>query len=325
MNKLCASILAGLIALVPIPAWAQQGQVYRDSSGLVAPAQVEGLVRYQEQVRGGDVMLSYRDSGTGTVMTVYFTRSALPSASMWFDQARFALRHNPVFQIDSATAREQAFDAGGQQGNGRAVSYRASGGGMRATALAMVSTGGRILKVRISSQRLDQAELLGRAIRAAQALEWPASSAIAPLTSLEPCAGAVQPSGAGARATPASPELVREASAALLASLTEARAADLCRGERAGMLGVYGGAGAGYMLAIGDAGMVARVRPLGRDNLHVVEFFTHDSGHVAGIFDGMPTPEQALEASTAAFQSQALARVPLPDPAERPAPGTPLS
>ena len=325
MNKLHALIILGLVALAPAQAAAQQGQVYRDASGLVAPAEIEGLVRHQEQSRGGDLVLSYRDTRTRTAMTVYFTRTALPSASMWFDQARFALQHNPAFRIDPASATEQVFGAGGQQANGRAVSYRASGSGARATVLAMVSTGGRILKVRISSERLDQAELLGRAIRAAQALQWPATAVPPAMTALEPCRGTVPSTSPGARAAEASPELVREASASLLQSLGEARAASLCRGERAGMLGVFGGAGAGYLLALGDAGLVARVRPLGRDNLHVVEFFTYDSAHVAGIFDGVPTPEQALQASTAAYQGAALARVPLPDASERPTPGTPLT
>lgn len=324
MNKLRALILAGLLAAAPAHAVQQQGQTYRDSSGLVAPSEVAGLVRYQEQSRGGDLVLSYRELETGTVMTVYFTSSAVPNASLWFDQARHAIQHNPAFRIDTAAGTEQSFAAGGGHANGRAVSYRASGGGMRATAMAMVSTGGRILKLRISSARLDHAELLRRVVTAAQSLQWPTSSAARTVDTLEGCSGATAPSTGSARRVPRSPELVRETAAFLLRSLAEVRAATLCRGARAGLIGVYGGAGTGYVVALGDAGLTARVRPLGRDNLHVVEFFTFDSAHVAGLFEGMPSPEQALEVSTSAFQGQALARIPLPDAAARPAPGVPI-
>ena len=300
------------------PSQPSASQTYVHSgSRMAAPPQLAGFERRQvtdATGSGRDVAVQYRTEDEETILTVYFYRSPYPSAGLWFEQARRSLEANPMFGGGVASGRRaQSFAASRSAGeDGLLIAYPVQSGRYRSTALALAMTGNWIVKLRMTSASLDEAAISTRIAEAAQGLIWPSGQA-GSIGAIAACSTRAVPAQAAAEA-PSTPALAAEARRLLTASVLDSRPAPVCFERQEGMLGIYRSESGsdGYLMALGDNGRLARVRRLDRQDpasLYVVEFYDLDAAHVAGFFRGMPSPQQALQASDSAFRTGGIARV----------------
>jgi hypothetical protein len=305
--------LALALALGSVAAAAQrqgsEGRYTHRGSQMIAPNAIEGMNRSEIRDLSGtdrDVMIHYRTADNSNFLTVYFYRSPHRSAALWFEQARRALEANPVLGGALGSRPVVTFATpGATSPDGLLVSYKL-GDQFRSTAVAVATVGNWIVKLRMTSSTLDEDALSQRVIAAAQALGWPQRQADA-AAAIAPCAERL-PAPTEARSARAEGPARTEAQRRLVATAHGAELPALCFDRQEGLLGVYRESGEnGYLLALGDNGRFARVRQVDANasGLYAVEFYDLNAAYLAGFFRGMPTPEQALQASDAAYRAQA--------------------
>jgi hypothetical protein len=313
-------VIKGFVALalafVGLPAAAQQnapqaGESYSHrGSQMVAPASLEGLSRGEirdSTGTGRDVMIQYGTPDQSSFLSVYFYRSPHRSAALWFEQARRALESNPILGTKFQAGPVEGFSTPGAVAtDGLLVSYRL-GDRFRSTAVAVITVGNWIVKLRMTSSTLDEQALSERVVAAAQALVWPTRGATAAATAIAPCAERL-PAAANARNARPNAAVRAEALRSVVASAHGAAQPALCFDRQEGQLGVYRESRIdGYLLALGDNGRFARVRRIesgAAEGLYAVEFYDIDAAYLAGFFRTLPTPQQALQVSDSVYRSQ---------------------
>lgn len=177
------------IDLVPGEAW------IHESTGFGFAPQVDGFDRLKLNDYGkteSDISFSYRDSSTGTVATIYVFRAGLPDVVVWGDRAEDSILINaPQYygNTDRSKRRWSAFSPWPNSRNsGLRVVYPLSGKGLKSTGLAIARHGEWLIKVRMTSQQLDAAQLEARMTRFLAAMAFPApQQAGQPVYQVKPC------------------------------------------------------------------------------------------------------------------------------------------
>ncbi len=178
------------IDLVPGEAW------IHESTGFGFAPRVDGFDRQKLNDYGkteSDISFSYFDRSTGTTATVYVFRAGLPDVVVWGDRAEESILINaPKYYGDTSPAQRRwsAFSPWANSRNaGLRVVYPLSGKSLKSTGLALARHGDWLIKIRMSSQRLDTAQLETRMSSFFTALGFPAPRMPGkPVYQLKPCA-----------------------------------------------------------------------------------------------------------------------------------------
>ena len=284
------------------------------ATGMILPPRAAGLSRGSLEDRSSaeqDVSTDYGGE-EGLTTSVYLFQTPLPDAALWTDRALAAIVLRPEFGLDPGALpaavpfrRPGAAEAGGL----RAIAPL-NRSGLTATALAVVPLGeGWLLKVRMTSARLDAAALDARLTAFVEALRWPAETKPAPAAvAVAPCPDSL---------TFKKAKIVRDDMAdVLMSAITgtvemqqveegKAEAAVYCREPGpARTWGVYrpNGRRNSYVIAMGDSGTALRLAPAlsgllrggsGGDRV-AMTLLEHDTTAVLPSFNRLPSPEQAM-------------------------------
>lgn len=287
-------------------------------SELTVPAKPLGMTRNWLRASGpteDDVISEYKDAMTGVTATLYVYKTQLPDAAIWFDRSLDTIRALPMWRLAEAPrptvlafARPDASMA-----TGLISGFDVNGGGQRGTALAIVPLNGWLVKVRMSSPRLDGAAITERLRAFVAALRWPKSSGEAqPAVPIEACPNALKLMKAKMIKGDMSESLLGGLLAAVSTSRTPARplggTSVYCKEAIDGMrYGMYraNASSNSYILALGDAGIALSLQPtLTMDQLARKEstkstrwsmsLLNGRNIGVLPIFDRLPPPEQAF-------------------------------
>ncbi|MGZ8998117.1 MAG: hypothetical protein ACXW2T_04580 [Allosphingosinicella sp.] len=146
---------------------------------IVLPATAAGLTR--SEVRDGtseelDVVADYRDPEGDLITTVYVYRTGLPVAAIWFDRAAWAIQSLPQYGLNGAPlpAATPFARPGARAASGLRMAADLPGPELRSTAVAIAPTGDWLVKVRMTSHKLDRAGLDSKLDSLLSALGWPA-------------------------------------------------------------------------------------------------------------------------------------------------------
>jgi len=268
---------------------------------------LDGLTRKRIEDAGSeelDLLATYESADRTLLGTIYIFRPQVPNVPLWFDRARLTLERSKHLPVDSGGAtpvRSFALRGTGTSDSLRAA-YPLTGGEYKSTALAVMPMNGWILKVRMSSKSLGAAELDSRLATFISALRLPQLRAAPAAAPIADCARPL-----GFRTAKM---LKPDAAQTVLGSLMTVAAADkapatdvsYCRDPHQDMMsGIYraGGSSDSYLLALGDAGRVASIRPalpLGRkaEPSYSVTLLDLGASRLYPSFDRLPGPDQVL-------------------------------
>lgn len=321
-----AALLTGafIASLWAVPATAQApdaseitGTWAHSLSSLKIPANSGSFVRreitrYDED--GYNVSVGLVDPDTKTIATIYVFRTGLESVPVWIDRASTVMLSNPALGALSDKAIITGnFDAPNNAGlnSGHRVVASLSKGDFISTGVAMFNHDGWLLKIRMSSQSLDQAELDTALIGMIADLDMADAASTAPaFVPVEDCADALS---IRKKAKISRPDMM--ASILLgttLSAAEEQRAKDepgqppiWCRdAATVRQYGIYrpGGNDDTYTIALGDAGISASLM-----KYNFGELISPSRGYLMSVSDGVtkrifppfnriPKPDQALDA-----------------------------
>ncbi len=205
-------ILAALIALAPAPLAAQQPAEARAlavpanaswqhaRTSMILPPRSAGLARGPVRDNGEDerdVIAQYGGDSDEAFATVYLFQTGVPSAALWFDRALVPIMLRPEYGLQGASPPvPNAFARpGATVASGLRASVDLSVPQLRSTAVALAPLGDFMVKIRMSSGRLDRAALDAMLSRFIDGLRWPAESGrpAAAAQPIAPCAGAAAP------------------------------------------------------------------------------------------------------------------------------------
>jgi hypothetical protein len=278
---------------------------------LILPPQIAGLARYEIKDLGEeemDVVAEYRGP-YGLFATVFLFRTAVPDTALWFDRAATMISQLPAYGLAGAPlpAPTPFTRPGAAAASGLRVTVDLAGGTLRSTGLAVAPLGDYLLKIRISSERLDRGgldALLGNFI---DGVRWPAppagERAAAPI---EPCPEPLRLRNARVLR----PDMGESLMDALTGSLEPEEGAPLvvfCREPGANLqYGVYrpGASRRAYLIALNDAGIVVSLgeglnlgditgEGGGRSRV-AMTLLGRNSTSVLSSFNRLPPPAQAL-------------------------------
>lgn len=276
-----------------------------------------------------DVNAVYREETDGLTATVYLYETMTPDVPLWFDRALFEIRQSPEFGLSGTP--EPVLTAFTRPGSAIASGLRTAmdthGGGTTSTAVAIAPLGTWLVKVRLSSSRLDRAALDDRLTRFIAGLRWPAPAAPAATAGgtedaavpvlvervavpVLACERPLQLRPARIVADDMSQAIMSSVSGMVAARGTiEGRAPVYCREPGATIdHGVYrpNAATDAYMIALGDAGIVVSLSRAidlssliggrgGGSNRFSMTVLARDETAVYPSFNRLPPPEQALQ------------------------------
>ncbi|HEY0013752.1 MAG TPA: hypothetical protein VGB79_12975 [Allosphingosinicella sp.] len=282
-----------------------------EESGISLPRSIGdmNLAREQDASGGGghDVVLSY--AGEHTPVTVYVYRSSYPNAAIWFERTRLAM--NMLVGAGGEAANPRTFTLGGASApNGLREEIALPGG--RATGVAIAQAGEWLVKVRMTSDRLDRAGLAERMDRIVGAIQFARPiPAPHPLAVPSPCGG----DGAamrGRRIGNVDSRTLAAASAYGLVAFGEARGMSGLAAEPTAWCRVSGMAvppqygslyrrrdGKGWVALLGDAGRAATAGPIeaAGDARAALYVSTPASTQVVAVYDGMPGMAEGIAAA----------------------------
>ena len=163
---------------VPATASWQHGE-----TRMILPPRVAGLTR--GEIRDStdaemDVSASYADEAEGLVATVYLYRTMTPDVALWFDRALTVIMLRPDLGLAGAAPPVPLAFArpGAAAASGLRAALDVSAAETRSTAVAIAPLGTNwLLKIRLSSARLDRAALDARLTAFIEGLRWPAEAA----------------------------------------------------------------------------------------------------------------------------------------------------
>ncbi|HEV2866397.1 MAG TPA: hypothetical protein VGX37_07765 [Allosphingosinicella sp.] len=310
------------LALAAQPALAQQGPPQprtldvpaasawqHAATQITLPPQAAGLRRLAVRDSGDaelDVIADYSDEAQGVVATVYLFKTQVPDAALWFDRALETLRLRPGWSLEAPPrpAPTPVTRPGAQAASGLRTAFDVGAPDVRSTALAVAPLSGFLFKVRMSSARLQAAQLDALLTRFIGDLRWPT-----PVATERP-AVAVQPCPEPLRLRQA--RLVRDDMGDVLMNLltgivevdADAPPAVYCR-EGASTLqhGVYrpGGSRQAYLIALADSGVALSVgRGIQIDGIggggrrFSMRLLDRNTTSALPSFNRLPPPEQAI-------------------------------
>lgn len=135
-----------------------------DWTNMAFPARIGAFERDRISAledRQTNIAANYYEDTTGSYLTIYLYRPGTPSVAIWFDRSLFAIsqRDDDYGAIDTDDLKIGTFvPAGGEVESGQ-YAVTDVDGRMRSTALAMHQAGEWLVKVRISSSRLNVGEM----------------------------------------------------------------------------------------------------------------------------------------------------------------------
>ena len=311
-------VSAGLLLMLALPAKAQTeikvpaaAGWKHAQTGMIFRSKLAGIPR--TEIKDGsdtelDVSIHYSD--TDTTLTIFLFRPALANVAVWFDRSETQIALGDLFGGVSPFADIRAFAP--PQGTIASAMRRIYVPGKReikSTALAVLPLGEWLLKIWMTSNGLDPAELDAKLDEVVKAIGWPAdateSVAAVPLPI---CTGQL---AYARKAKLRKPSLTDALLGATLMGVAADKAAkgekgtpiDWCReGQANQQYGVYRDKGSrdAYTLPMGDAGRTISVSPGialdGGNGGYMLTLGQLDRTLVYPSFDRLPAPDTAFQA-----------------------------
>jgi len=286
---------------------------------MILPSASAGLTRgaiEDSTAREFDVAATYRNRDEGLLATLYLYKTMTPDIALWFDRALAAILMRTEYGIDAGAAPAAAAFArpGAQAASGLRIALDAGGAEIRSTALAVVPLGRYLLKIRLSSSRLDRAALDERLTRFIEGLRWPAAAAgERAAVPVAPCATPLRLRSARVLRDSGMGNVLSDAMGGMLIERAEQDGdgpppRPYCREPGATLAhGVYrrGGATDSYLIALGDDGIALSIGQAldlsallgggggGRTRFSMT-MLGRDGTTVYPSFNRLPPPAQAL-------------------------------
>lgn len=325
-------LMVAILMALGSPALAQDDWRHVQS-GITLPGSVDDMRRGPVRDIAGDGFDMIFQYGTDAEpATVYLYRAAYPNPALWFERTRIAMNIN-VGSGDRSVAA-QSFTLGQATGpNGiREDITLPPGGRFRATSVAIARIGAWIVKVRITSSRMDRTEIAARMDRLLGAIR-PSASDEAPPPLLVPGPCGETPNGDARPVGRDRDAALAGAMAAGLVEIAEARGvgglantpAEWCR-DAGAMPDRFGAVyrrrdGTAWVALVGDAGMAISGRGLvPADEGAAVFASTVRSTRVAQIYDALPRPEAAFGAALSLLTGAAPGLLEISEDGSRPQP-----
>ncbi|HEX8261301.1 MAG TPA: hypothetical protein VF547_00335 [Allosphingosinicella sp.] len=285
------------------------------ATGMILPPTAAGLSRgslVDRTAAEQDVSADYGGED-GLTTSVYIFQTPLPDPALWADRAFAAILLRPEFGLDPAAPAAAAAPyrrPGAAAAGGIRATFKLDGSGLTATALAVVPLQGWLVKVRMTSARLDPAALDARMTAFLEALRWPAEAKPAPAAApVVPCRDSLAFKKAKIVPNDMGNALMDAISGTVELDQVEEGKADpvvYCRepGPHA-PIGLYrpDGRRDSYVIALGDSGRALRLAPALTLDLSsggsagrrvAMTLLEHDRTTVLPSFNRLPSPEQAM-------------------------------
>jgi hypothetical protein len=278
---------------------------------MILPPRSAGLVRgdiRDSTATEMDVSTSY--AGEDLVATVYLYRTMTPDVAMWFDRAVTVLMLRPDLGLArSAPPPATAFARpGATTASGLRASLDVNAAETRSTAVAIAPLGTNwLLKIRLSSPRLDRAALDERLTAFIQGMRWPAEATPARVAiPILPCPTPLRLRTARVVRSDMTGALM-DAVGGVMVAEHEGTSPVYC-GEPGATVerGVYraGGSSEAYLIALGDSGTALSLAEAldlsalmggGRGGRRIAMTLLGRNGtSVYPSFNRLPPPEQAM-------------------------------
>jgi len=311
-----AMMILALAAAAPLaardlPVPADKGWQHAQT-GLVLLPQLAGLPRRaltDATASEHDVTAQFEAPDGSVSATVYIFHPAIPDVALWFDRARTAVESRNLFRDAApASADPVAFAApGATAASSLRQVYANAGGAYRSTALAVIPVGEWIVSIRMSAKTLTADRLDAQVQQAIASIRWPRPGGGVALaaTPIRACATPltfakakpVQATGTDMILALLGSRIAAQAKADPATPPQPART--WCRdGDGRLEYGVYRDGGAGYEMAIYDAGRSVSVHPsvmgqIDKSGTYSVSL-TDVDGTVSTFptFDALPSPKQ---------------------------------
>jgi hypothetical protein len=300
---------------------------------MILPPRSAGLVRgeiHDNTDAEMDVVAGYVDDTEGLVATVYLYRTMTPDVAMWFDRALTVIMLRPGFGLESTPPPAATAFArpGATTASGLRVALDVNVPEVRSSAVAIAPLGSSwLLKIRLSSSRLDRAALDERLTAFMAGLRWPAETspgrAAVPVLA---CASPLRLRTARVVRSDMSGALM-DAVGGLMVAEHDGTPAVYCREPGATIeRGVYraNGSNDAYLIALADAGMalslaealdLSAIMGGGSGGRRIAMTLLGRNGtSVYPSFNRLPPPEQAM---TVAGHSGSTISVTTTDPQHR--------
>ena len=285
------------------------------ATGMILPPRIAGLSRGSLEDRTAaeqDVSTDYGGE-EGLTTSVYLFQTPLPDVALWTDRALAAILLRPDFGLDPdrVPAAVPFRRPGAAAASGLKAIVKLNGSGLTGTAVAVAPLGeGWLLKVRMTSARLDEAALDARLTAFLQGLRWPAEP--------KPAPAAVPVAACPDSLTFKKAKVVRDEMADVLMNAitgtVEAQQVEEGKAEPAVYCrepgparpnAVYrpNGRRNSYVIAVGDSGRALRLAPAltldmfsggSAGNRVAMTLLEHDTTSVLPSFNRLPSPEQAM-------------------------------
>ena len=285
------------------------------ATGMILPPVAAGLTRgaiIDNSSAEQDVGAAYGGE-EGLTTSVYLFQTPLADPAVWTDRALAAIALRPDLGLDPASvpAAIPFKRPGASAASGLRATLPLSASGLTATAVALAPLDGWLVKIRMTSDRLDRAALDARLTAFLEALRWPAETRPAPATA----AVVACPDSLSFKKAKTVKDSMGDVLMSALAGTVQAdqvekgetRSAVYCR--EPGPLKTYAvyrpdRSRAAYVIALGDAGEALRLEPaLSLDGLGsgkssggrvAMTSMKHATISVLPSFNRLPSPEQAL-------------------------------
>jgi len=279
---------------------------------MILPARSAGLERGEISDLGDDemdVVAQYR-GGEGVVATVYLFRTSVPDVALWFDRAATAIASSPQYGSPAAALAAPSPFArpGAPAPSGLRLALDLGAGELRSTALAVAPLGAHLLKIRISSTRLDSAGIDALLTRFIEGLRWPAvAKAERAAAPIQPCPEPLRLRNARVVRATMGDALMDALTGIAVESAATEQAPAFCREPGATQqYGVYrpGASREAYLIALNDAGIALSVGQAidlaelsggrrGRRRISMT-LLGRNMTSVLPSFDRLPPPAQAV-------------------------------
>lgn len=200
-----SAFVASIAALLALPAGAEPAPIevaatatwQHDTAKVRFPPAIDGLRRTSIVDYGDqrfDVSARYFEDASQTMVTLYLFRAPLPDVALWHDRALVSIRQREALGTpDHSAAVTAAFaPPGSEVASGLLTVMPLSGRSARSTALAIFPQGPWLVKVRITSDGLDPAQLKSRLEAMLAALPIEPLGAAQPASAMTDCAEPLQ-------------------------------------------------------------------------------------------------------------------------------------
>lgn len=333
MMMVMRTLAFGLFAITTLPrdlAVAQDATWQHEASGIQFPEQLgeQRIVQRQDISSPFDSVVNYEATAGVESITIYIFRASPPSVPLWFERARPVVESQIPLAIFDGGETEQVNGFGSASANGlrRVYETNNSQGPFRVTSLTIVQAGPWLLKIRSTSSTLDRAGLEQRIESHLDAITLPENLSSAAILELAPppaCVGNAPPESA---ANPI--ELTDRAPAAAMGLFVfaEMHNSNLPLNNRFCLVSTSTNVAGetllmrmtadlgGWVSLLGDAGRAVTTVPLepgGASDTYVLIISNPQAVTGVGLFDGNPSPAQALAAAVPVLsrQSQGLFQV----------------